>query len=180
MLNTSEVPARIPEAGRNDAVDSAAEMERLRQIGERHQVCYEVCREWSIAEGHKIPIGFELELCGVNNHLLRNVAGHPVPGCAHCLQTYDEMRQIADWILPREERPSRCEIQAFDRALHIAPTQRRRRSEVVVTIVIMHRRDFNRPIDDCESRCLKEMREKLSRLGIREGVWLAEDGRRKE
>lgn len=144
----------------------------LREIARRHEVCYEVCPEWSISEGRKIQIGFELELCGINSHVVENESRrHPVPGCSLCFRTYGEIRQIAESILPREERPSRYEIQAFDRALHIAPHQRQRRSEVVVRIVIMHRRDFNRPVDDCESRCLKEMRERLSQLGICEGRW---------
>lgn len=146
-------------------------MERLREIARRHEVCYEVCPEWSISEGRKIQIGFELELCGVNSHAVEDGSRHPVPGCSYCFRTYHEMREVAEWILPREERPSRYEIQAFDRALHIAPARRQRRSEVVVTIVIMHRRDFNRPVDECESRCLQEMRERLSQLGIHEEIW---------
>lgn len=154
------------------AVHSDEEMmlEPLRQIAERHQVCYEVCPEWSMSEGRKISIGFELDLCGINEHATENAESHPVPGCPHCSRTYEELREIAEWILPREERPSRYEIQPFDRALHLAPAKRHRRREVVVTIVIMHRSDFNRPVDDCENLCLKEMRQRLAQLGIRQDV----------
>ena len=141
---------------------------RLKDIAHRHQVCYEVAPEWSISEGRKIQIGFELELCGISSN--ENCL-HPVAGCPHCWRAYDEIREIAEWILPREARPSRYEIQAFDRSLHIAPPKRHRRSEVLVRIVIMHRSDFNRPVDDCESRCLKEMRENLAQLGIHENYW---------
>jgi hypothetical protein len=42
---------------------------------------------------------------------------------------------------------------------------------VVLTIHIMHRADFNRDVDDCEHRCLKEMRSRLKQLGIYEGKW---------
>ena len=151
-------------------------VDRLREIVRRHQVCYEVWPEWSTLEGRKIQIGFELQLCGVNDHVVADGGlRHPVPGCSHCFRTYHELRQIAEWVLPREERPSRYDIQAFDHALHMAPPKRQRRSEVVVTIVIMHRRDFNRAVDDCESRCLKEMRERLSQLGIHEEIWRGED-----
>ena len=144
-------------------------IDHLRQIAERHQVCYEVFPEWSMSEGQKISIGFELDLCGINDHFT-NKGIHPVPGCPHCARTYEDLREIAEWILPQEERPSRYEIQPFDRAFHIAPAKRFRRNEVVVTIVIMHRSDFNRPVDECEDRCLKEMRQKLSQLGIRESA----------
>ena len=151
-------------------LDEDTALDHLREIAERHQVCYEVCPEWSMSEGRKISIGFELDLCGINEHVTGNVESHPVPGCSYCYRTYQELREIAEWILPREERPSRYEIQAFDRALHLAPAKRKRRSEVVVTIVIMHRSDFNRPVDDCEDQCLKEMRQRLAQLCIRADV----------
>ena len=145
--------------------------DRLREISRTHEVCYEVCPEWSIKDGQKIQIGFELELCGISSN---GKCLHPLPGCPHCVRAYNEMRKIAEWILPREERPSRYEIQGFDRALHVAPSKRQHRNEVVVRIVIMHRSDFNRPVDDCESRCLKEMRERLADLGVHEDCWRAE------
>lgn len=153
---------------------AASLVERLREIAGKHQTCYEVWPEWSTKDGRKIQIGFELQLCGVNEHAVQNEK-HPVPGCPQCFHTYSELREIAEWILPLEERPSRYDIQTFDHALHQAPSKRQRRSEVVVTVVIMHRSDFNRPVNDCESRCLREMREKLSWLGIREDIWRSEN-----
>ena len=141
---------------------------RLKEISRRHQVCYEVAPDWSITQGRKVQIGFELDLCGISSN---DKCLHPVPGCPHCYRAYDEIREIAESILPRDERPSRYDIQGFDRSLHMAPSSRRRRMEVLVRIVIMHRRDFNRPVDDCESRCLKEMRANLAQLGIHENHW---------
>ena len=164
-------PKLSPDATSTAALqlEPTATVAHLRQIAERHKVCYEVCPEWSMSEGRKISIGFELNLCGVNDHDPTGQT-HPVPGCAICARTHAEMREIAEWILPREQRPSRYEIYPFDRALHIAPGQRRRRSEVIVKIVIMHRHDFNQPVDECENRCLTEMRQRLSELGIHQGV----------
>lgn len=166
MINTNQA---LAVASRNTADDSAAEVNHLRQIAERHQVCYEVWPERSVADGHKIQIGFELKLCGTNSHIVAK-GDQPVPGCKYCFSTYTELREIAEWILPRDERPSRYEIGAFDRALHIAPRQRHSRSEVVLTIHILHRSDFNRDVDDCENRCLKEMRARLSEIGIRDKI----------
>lgn len=144
----------------------------LREIVQQHQVCYEVWPEWYMKDGRKLQIGFELQLCGVNSHAgSSGDTRHPVPGCPICLHTYNELRKIAEWVLPIDERPSRYEIQAFDHAWHLAPAKRSKRQEVVVTIVIMHREDFNRPVDDCERGCLKEMRQRLAQLGIREEVW---------
>lgn len=167
--NSSTATTQVAEALNRVAND--APMERLREIARSHQVCYEVWPERSVSEGRAIRIGFELQLCGANAHTSTDGPNHPVPGCAHCVSTYGELRQIAEWILPREERPSRYEIGAFDHSLHIAPPKRRRRNEVVVSIHIMHRHDFNRAVDDCEDRCLKEMRQRLHQLGIVEGLW---------
>lgn len=148
------------------------QVDRLCEIARKHQLCYEVCPEWSIKDGRKLQIGFELELCGLSSN---EKCLHPVPGCPHCWRAYDEIREIAEWVLPREERPSRYDIQAFDRSLHIAPSRRQHRNEVIVRIVIMHRSAFNRPVDECENRCLGEMCERLSQLGVHEGLWRGQE-----
>lgn len=90
------------------------------------------------------------------------------PGCERCVQTFADLREIAEWIMPQEERPSRYEIEPFDRALRLSPT-RKLRGEVVLTMKIVHRRDFFQPIDDCEQRCLGEMKRKLAELGAHPG-----------
>ena len=174
MFSESHSTAKDPDVVSPDPqVNPPSTLESLREIANKHQVCYEVWPERSVAQGVKIQIGFELQLCGTNSHV---AAGEhqPVPGCEYCHSTYEDLRQIAEWILPRDERPSRYEIGAFDRALHVAPHGRHSRSEVVLTIHIMHRADFNREVDDCENRCLKEMRGRLNQLGIYEGKWCSD------
>ncbi|HKZ77499.1 MAG TPA: hypothetical protein VJ124_04185 [Pyrinomonadaceae bacterium] len=161
-----------------EAADRAindAPIEQLRAIARKHQVCYEVWPERSVAEGRRILIGYELQLCGTNRHVAAKGEHQPVPGCEYCHSTYEDVRQIAEWILPREERPSWYEIGTFDRALHVAPSSRHSRREVVVPIHIMHRSDFNREVDECENRCLKEMRDRLNQLEIYEGKWRSDD-----
>ena len=167
--NSSTATTQVAEA--TNELTNHPPMERLREIASRHQVCYEVWPERSVLDGHAIRIGFELRLCGANVQTSDDGLDHEVPGCAHCVQTYGELRQIAESILPRDERPSRYEIGAFDRALHIAPHSRHSRSEVMMPIHIMHRHDFNRDVDECEERCLKEMQQRLRELGIVEGMW---------
>lgn len=173
-LNQSTSISQDPLVGNSLATQPTTQIERFREIVSRHQVCYEVWPEWSTKEGRKIQIGFELQLCGVNEHTVEG-GTHPVPGCQYCSRTYSQLREIAEWVLPVDERPSRYDIQAFDRALHQAPAKRKRRNEVIVTIIVMHRNDFNRPVDDCENLCLTEMRQRLSQLGIREDVWREQD-----
>ncbi len=171
MLSESHSTPRVhDDMAAPSLVNPLSTLERLREIADKHQVCYEVWPERSVAAGRKIQIGFELQLCGTNSHV---AAGEhqPVPGCEYCHSTYEDLRKIAEWILPPDERPSRYEIGAFDRSLHVAPHSRQSRSEVVLTIHILHRADFNRDVDDCENRCLTEMKGRLKQLGIYEGRW---------
>jgi hypothetical protein len=156
--------------GRHSAAagEAALTSEALRQIVLRHRVCYEVWPEWSANGGRAIRIGFALSLCGVHDHSAANQA---VPGCPDCWQTYGKLRVVAEWITPEQERACRFEIAAFDRAWHVAPNTRQARNETVVTIRIFHRRNVHAPIDDCQQQCLKQMRQNLAELGIRENVW---------
>lgn len=148
------------------AEDIWENIEPVKQLVTEHQVCYEVWPEYLMVQGNKVQVGFSLELCGTHGH----ERSQPLPGCSQCYQVYEDLRRIADWIKPREKRPSYYEIQPYDRALHQS-IRRRFRSEVSLTIRILHRQGFDRPVDECEELCLKEMREKLAELGVLEGRW---------
>ena len=148
-------------------------VEHLRLIARQHQVCYEIWPVWSTSAGKKTQKGFELFLCGVNGHVINEGNGvHAVPCCTHCAHTYSELREIAEWILDLKTT-SGFEIYSFDRALHMAPPHRHHRSEIVITIAIFHRADHKPGDYGCESECLKEVRARLSKLGIREDVLYA-------
>lgn len=152
------------------AGDTAGTSEALEEIVRRHCVCYEVEPEWSMSGGRPIRVGFSISLCGIPE----NAAGQPdVPGSGHCWRTYYALRRVAESILPEEERSCWFDVGAFDRSWHVAPSVRRGRNETVFTIKILHRRNFNAPIDDCQHQCLTEMRSTLSRLTIRENIWAA-------
>jgi len=141
--------------------------ESLREIAERHSVCYEVWPEWSVSGGRAVRVGFSVTLCGVSE---RGEGQPDLPGSGHAFKTYTTMRRVAELILPKEERSCRFEVEAFDRSWHVAPSVRRGRNETVVTIKILHRRNFHAPIDDCQQQCLSEIRESLARLAIPENT----------
>ena len=152
----------------SSASGAALSPEELRNIVVRHCVCYEVWPEWSGNGGRATRIGFAISLCGVHEN---GSAKNNVPGCPQCWRTYKELRAVAEWITPEQERLCRFEIPAFDRAWHVAPKMRHGRNETVVTIKIFHRHNIDAAIDDCQQQCLNEMRRKLADLGVRENVW---------
>lgn len=88
------------------------------------------------------------------------------PGCEHCVQTCRDLKKVAEWIVPGEERPSSYTICSFDGGLHGVRSPRER-LEVELTIQIGHRRGWDQLIDDCERRCLNEMEARLKELGVR-------------
>ena len=154
----------------SSGTDSPPSVEELREMVRRHCACYEVLPEWSAGGGPRAQIGYGLSICGVNE-ADGAAPGRHTPGCSHCRRTYDGLRNVVEWVTPKEEMDCHFEIVAFDRAWHVAPAQRRARREVVATVKILHRRDVNAPVDDCQRRCLKEMRAKLAELGVQDGVW---------
>ncbi|MEW6211364.1 MAG: hypothetical protein AB1631_23565 [Acidobacteriota bacterium] len=141
-------------------------IDRLRRFVQKHRVCYEVWPEYLMVKGKREKVGFELMLSGANDH----ESGQAVPGCERCRETFDDLRQIAEWIMPDEERDSRYEIAPYDHSFHSSP-KRKLRVEVALSIRILHRRGFDQPADACEERCLKEMLTKLTELGAFEGEW---------
>ena len=155
------------------SIDESTVPEALRSIVLLHQVCYEVWPEWSGCGGRARRIGYCVSICGVNDRVDCG-RGHHVPGCPHCRLTYDALRKIAEWITLTELQGCRFEIQAFDRAWHIAPKQRWSRNEITVNVRILHRHDVDAPLDDSQEGSLKEMRTILRKLGVREGEWRAE------
>jgi hypothetical protein len=70
--------------------------------------------------------------------------------------------------LPRtRSRPTRAELAPFRPALYdsrVVPDA----DEVSVTIRLIHREGYDRPVDACEERCLKEIRARLRALGVQE------------
>ncbi|MBI5548454.1 MAG: hypothetical protein HY901_31615 [Deltaproteobacteria bacterium] len=153
-------------AGKEAAVEGLETQEHvshLRELALRHGARFEVLPETHVLDHKFVKVGFELQLWGLHEH-----PKGVTPGCHECVRVYAALKEIAEWVLPKEERPSRYEIRPFEPALHVAPDLKDR-DEVLLEIKIVHRHDFFSPIDKCEERCLSEMRQKLGQLGMREG-----------
>jgi hypothetical protein len=134
----------------------------LKKIIEKHTVRYEVNPHYEIASGKQVMVGFDLELYGTHEHGKTRL----LPGCELCRETYTELRHLAESVLPTDRRPSMYEIPPFDSSLREAS---RGVFEVKVAIRIEHSHGFFGPVDDCEERCLKEMCQKLTELGVPAG-----------
>ncbi len=138
----------------------------LQEFVKHYQVCWEVWPQYLMVGGKELQVGFELELSGTpeigTNHL--------GPGCPACRHVYSALHAVAEWIFPKEQRPSMYEIAPYETALRYTKV-RGNRPDVILSIKIVHRRGFDQPVDECEMRCLQEMKQHLSELGACERQW---------
>lgn len=147
--------------------DPDSTVARLEEYVRLHRVCWEVLPEQMPVEGDRpLQVGFELMLYGAHAH----DTDRPLPGCERCAVIYRHLREIAAWIVPKPERASRYEIEVYDSAVRYDPV-RGNRPDVTVTIKILHRSQFDAPVDQCEVFCLHEMEGKLLQIGVRYQRW---------
>jgi hypothetical protein len=132
----------------------------------RYQVCWEVWPESLFVGGKLTQVGFELELSGTHEP----GADHATPGCLGCLRIFSVLKAIAEWVLPKEKRPSMYEIEPYEQALRYSPL-RGNRPDVTLKVKILHRQGFDKPVDGCELRCLAEITADLHKLGACERQW---------
>lgn len=162
MANEESTGASAPETVAPET------LERLKALVREHRVCWEVWPEQLAGVGRgPLQVGFDLVLNGAHTH----DKDRPSPGCEKCQVIFEHLREIAEWIMPKVERPSRYDIQFFDHSVHFAP-ERGNRPDVALTIKILHRSEIDRPVDECEVRCLNEMKEKLAQIGAQHRQWV--------
>lgn len=145
---------------------------RIKDLIQRFRVCWEAHPEQVLTTSHSQKeirkIGFALELYGTHEPGAHQVR----PGCKNCRRVQSALMEIANWILPREKRPSFYEVDMDTQSLSYSRS-RGDRPDVRLTIQILHRNDWDRPIDECEMRCLKEMEQALGELGACQGTWIS-------
>lgn len=165
-FTTSEWPGDRPSTKRVVTAMSVPAPLVLKELVERFRVCWDVWPEYTLVGGEKCHIGFTLDLSGTHEH----GTPHPDPGCRHCHRVFAALRGIADWILPRNDRGLNCEIESYNPSISYSPA-RGNRPDVTLTIRVLHRDGFERPVDDCEVGCLQEMQQRLRELGACERQW---------
>lgn len=133
----------------------------------RHQVCWETSPLLHYGRnGEKTAIGFDLGLYGTHDHPRHP----PTPGCEECSVVHQALEEIARWIIPKKDTESQYQIEVDIPAL-VYSRLRENRPEVKLTIKIMHRTGFDRPVDACEMACIQEMEAKLKGIGAQRDKW---------
>jgi hypothetical protein len=138
----------------------------LQELVERYQVCWDVYPHEEMWNGARIQTGFDLELYGTH----RRDVQHANPGCSHCIEVYDALQAIALSIVPEERRPSQYELSTYDQSIRYSH-MRHDRPDVLLTITIAHRNSPMAEIDECEVKCVDEIKAKLREIGADRRTW---------
>ena len=94
-------------------------------------------------------------------------------GPADC-SLYHKLEAIAGCVVPKEIRPTRYEIGPDPVSFHYR-SESGRVPEVQLTLRIVHRTGYFRPIDACEIRCAEEIQTNLRSLGCPPNRWVLVD-----
>jgi hypothetical protein len=150
----------------SSAAPGEADVERLRALVHRHEVCWETRPENAVVGGRIQPVGFLVEVSATHHEPHRT----PVAGCAECSEPLLALQQILAFALPQGEHASIYEARVRWGTLQFSP-RRGNRPEVVGSLAILHGSGANRPIDPCETSCRDEIVARLKQLGACEGAW---------
>lgn len=126
-------------------------------------VCWDVGPEYIYIKHEKRQIGFVLELSGAHE----NGSENPEPGCENCREVYQALVQIAQEVLPRGDEDCTHQFEPYDPSIHYS-SRHGNRPEVTLTIRIMHRKAFERPVDASQVQYLNELQARLEAAGIRQ------------
>lgn len=132
---------------------------------QQHEVTWELSPWHEMAAGRVTSVGLELRLFARHD-----AEAHPSPGCALCVNLYEQLRQLAMTCLPTEPHATRYDIDPFDSAFHLRP-EHHWIPEIQVALHITHRDGYLAPLDECEKRCADEIQRALRRLGAQPRVW---------
>jgi hypothetical protein len=141
-------------------------LNHLKELIHRHKVCWNVWPEFTTARRDKRQIGYEVELAGTPEHGIT----HLEPGSEPCQHVFTALRQIAEYVMPREEHPLIYEIGPFDQSIRYWRLHSNR-PDVLLSVKIFASDGYEHTVDDCEDRCLREMEDRLQDLGAGRLQW---------
>ena len=137
----------------------------LKQIVKQHKVYWILQDLININEkGDKIKNGFVLYVVGTRGEVSDEIKTSDILNSLH---------RIARWIMPEENPQVRFEIHDIDSAFFYLPGDDREegRKNHVVSLKVLHREGFHRPIDKVQIQATKEMEKKLKKIGSPKDRW---------
>lgn len=134
----------------------------LSEFVRRHRVHFDVRPDVVVSPAGRVTVGFELRLFAVHDK-----GAQALPGCCKCDDLVAGLRSLATEVLPRDERPTISSVRPFEPALYDS-REVPGADEVALTLLLSHREGYERPVDACQARCLKEVRQRLKAFHVPE------------
>jgi hypothetical protein len=135
-----------------------------------HEVCFEIGPLFELDQHPgrspaKVQVG--LEVCLLARLVPRSAAGTaaaPSAGAVHA-----RLSEIAGAVA-EDVGDARCDVSPFDGAVRARP-EAAWAPEVQLSLRIVHRHDYLRPLDDGERRTADGVQRRLQALGVRAKAW---------
>ena len=99
----------------------------------KHKVVFDIRPALSVYTGERVTVGYDIELRGTHERGVTNIS----PGCPRCEAVWEDLRRIADAVVPHDVRQTVTEMPEFDHSLH--QDSHEGRQDVQLTIEIRHR-----------------------------------------
>ena len=138
-----------------------AMMSKLKALVHEHRVRYEVAPEICFRSTERLKVGFEVRVwAGLEK------GSRMLPRGEKSFTLAVVLREIAEWLASSNDREMLIVVEQCEGlyASSIVPGA----DEVAITIRLIHRDRYARPIDSCGEKCLKEIRTQLKELGAHE------------
>lgn len=146
---------------------SDKDIDQLMIVVKEHKVYWTVIPiELTNSEGKVYKAGFALVLAGTVPE--RNDNLHD----ASVIKVFKDIRQIVNWLVPKDNPNIRCEVRTIDESFFYFPGNiDNERKDYVEAILIWNKESGTRPVDIHQKKALKEMQEKLKQIGSPKEHW---------
>lgn len=146
-------------------MDTNNEIAQLKQIVKKHKVYWIVQEIINVNKrGDKVKNGFVLALVGTP---------HKIADQSKTTEIFENLDRIAQWIMSKENPEVRFQIKEHDNLFVYLPGDDRdeNRRNFVLSLRVLHREGFHRPIDEYQIEAIKEMEKKLKNIGSPKDRW---------
>jgi hypothetical protein len=146
-------------------VSTNEEISQLSQIIDEHKVFW-ITGPIVLPDqntGRRIQVALALVLSGTYEE---------TPHDTEIPNVFEKLKRIADWLIPKDNPNVRFEFKMHDtRSFYIPGDKDPDRKNYALGIQIWHSEGFNRPVDKHQVEVLKEMEEKLKKIGSHKDQW---------
>ena len=144
----------------------AVEPARTQAWARENKAAWEVAPLVEMHKGQRLQVGFELELYA----RIPAAASQSEADPAVAEALWDELREIAESLLPLAGAGARIDVEPFEAAGRLRP-ETQFAPEVLLKARLFHSSDYFAPVGDGDRERMKPLEAQLGALGLRQRCW---------